>query len=57
MMWVPGHEVIAGIEKADKLAKNGAQLPFTGPEPFFVVGKSHLTQEVIQWEGNHKSGY
>ena len=33
MVWVPGHENNLGNERADELAKKGADTPFTGPEP------------------------
>jgi ribonuclease HI len=33
LIWVPGHEGIVEIEKADQLARTGSEHPFIGPEP------------------------
>ena len=41
LRWVPGHQGIQGNEKADQLAKKGAETSFIGPEP--VVGVSIRT--------------
>ena len=38
------HEGILGNERADKLAKKGADTPFTGPEP--ILG---LPYSVVKW--------
>lgn len=33
--WVPGHRVVEGTEVADRLAREGASLPYLGPDPTF----------------------
>jgi hypothetical protein len=59
VMWVPGHECIAGNETADHLAKTGSVHPFTGPEPAcglsFKVAKRVVKdwmnkKHIKQWE-------
>lgn len=48
LIWVPGHSNILGNEKADELAKRGAETAFTGPEPVIPIsynkGKSFFKQ-------------
>jgi ribonuclease HI len=36
LMWVPGQRGVEDNEKADQLAKLGADEPLLGPEPFCV---------------------
>lgn len=37
IMWVPGHSDIVGNDKADELAKKGAELRPIGPEPILPI--------------------
>lgn len=49
ILWTPGHQGIQGNEMADKLAKQGAEAQFTGPEPFLPVPYSAVVSEVWEW--------
>ena len=48
-MWVPGHEVILGIERANQLAKKGADTPFTGPKPVLGLLCSVVKRAIGDW--------
>ena len=49
LMWVPGHEDILGNERADELAKKGADTPFTGPEPVLGLPYSVVRLAIGDW--------
>ncbi|CAH1404854.1 unnamed protein product [Nezara viridula] len=36
-------------EKADALARNGAEFPIVGPEPTIGIFKKHQRKEVLDW--------
>lgn len=55
--WVPGHKGYEGNEKADELAKRGADSPLTGPEPFLGTPICNIKQIVNKWEETKKSEF
>jgi hypothetical protein len=49
LIWVPGHEGIAGNELADQLARTGSEHPFTGPEPACSISIGAARKAVSNW--------
>jgi hypothetical protein len=55
LVWVPGHEGIAGNETADQLAKTGYDYPFLGPEPACGISMGVAKKAIRDWTTmNHK---
>ena len=49
LMWVPSHSGIAGNEKADRLAKYGAQKDCIGPEPQIGITRQQVKTALYAW--------
>jgi hypothetical protein len=49
LIWVPGHEGIAGNELADQVARTGSERPFTGPEPVCSISFGAAKKAVRNW--------
>jgi hypothetical protein len=49
MIWVPGHEGIAGNELADQLARTGSEHPFTGHVPACSISIGAARKAVSNW--------
>ena len=46
---MPGYEGILGNERADELAKKGADTQFTGPEPVLGLPYSVVKRVIVDW--------
>ena len=49
LQWAPGHCGIIGNERADFLAKQASQTPFTGPEPALGLSLTTVRDAVKKW--------
>jgi hypothetical protein len=54
LIWVPGHEDIAGNVTTDLLGRIGSEHPFTGPEPAYGILIGAAKRAVKNWTNrNH----
>lgn len=52
LVWVPGHENIAGNEKADELARLASDSKLLGPEPAMAVSYSTFQRIITNWKSH-----
>jgi ribonuclease HI len=57
LVWIPGHTGLEGNERADALAKAGAEAEFIGPEPVLGVTNSTARQAILAWTEDVKHRY
>lgn len=57
LVWIPGHTGLEGNERADALAKAGAEAQFTGPEPVLGVTDSTAKRDITAWTEEIKLQY
>lgn len=49
LMWVPGHRGIASNGKADQLARQSSETPFTRPKPVLGISKNRCSTLIEEW--------
>jgi hypothetical protein len=57
LMWIPGHEGFEGNEIADKLAKQGSEMEFIGPEPYSCFEACNFKEWLNKWESGCKDNH
>jgi len=55
--WIPGHNGHEGNEMADRLAKQGSENAYIGPEPACGIPKSLINLELRDWEKEKNLAY
>jgi hypothetical protein len=57
LVWVPGHEGVAGNETADQLAKIGSEQSFIGPEPACGISMGVVIRAIRDWANMSRERY